>query len=134
VTTIRALLSGLALVALAACHADPASNQGVAERFLDAHYVRIDLAAAQALTTGVAQKKVEEERRLVAGQEIDESTRKPSVYYRLLEEHPDGLDRSRMVYRATFSASGTSDIERRILLVLRRDDGVWRVANFEEFE
>ena len=37
-----------------ACHSDPESTRGVAERFLDAHYVNIDLPAAEALAAGVA--------------------------------------------------------------------------------
>jgi hypothetical protein len=124
----------VALAALWACRADPESSRGVAERFLDAHYVNIDLAAAAALTAGLAERKLAEERRLTAGQAIDETTRKPSVYYRLLEETSDGADRSRFVYRATFSVPGAEVFERRILLLLRREPQGWRVVNFEEFE
>lgn len=123
-----------ALVLFAACRTDVESSRGVAERFLDAHYVNIDLAAAEKLATGVAGKKIGEERRLVVGQEIDESTRKPMVHYRLLEESPDGVDRLRVLYRATFSVAGAGDFDRRILLLLRREEAGWKVANFEEFE
>lgn len=125
------MLLGLALVA---CTSDPGSARAHAERFLDAHYVRIDLAAAEALTAGVAGEKIAEERRLTAGQVIDEATLKPSVYYRLLEERPEGEDRSRFVYRATFTVTGSPDLERRILLILRREAPGWKVVNFEEFE
>src|SRR5258706_413508 len=64
--------------------------RATAERFLDAHYVRIALPAALEFTADLARHKVENEMRLVQGQTIDETTRKPSVHYRLLEEHPDG--------------------------------------------
>jgi hypothetical protein len=126
------LVVGLAVAV--SCRPDPASQRGVAERFLDAHYVQIDLAAAQALTAGVAERKVAEERRLTAGYDIDAATRQPSVHYRLLEERPEGEDRSRFVYRARFSVPGGGRFERRILLVMRREEGGWKVVNFEEFE
>jgi hypothetical protein len=123
-----------ASLALAACRSDPGSTRGVAERFLDAHYVAIDLAAAETFTAGLAGKKVSEERRLTEGQAIDENTLKPTVHYRLLEEHPDGEDRSRFLYQASFSVSGAGQFERRILLVLHRNREGWKVVNFEEFE
>jgi hypothetical protein len=124
----------LALVLASACRSDPASARGVAERFLDAHYVDIDLGAAEDFVSGLAGKKLADERRLVEGQVIDESTRRPSVYYRLIEETPDGAGRSRFVYRATFTVDGAGAFDRRILLLLRREDGAWKVANFEEFD
>ena len=118
----------------AACTSDPQSSRGVAERFLDAHYVQIDLPAAEALTVGVAKRKLADERRLVSGQAIDEGTRKPTVYYALVEERPDGEAGSHFVYRATFTVDGADEFDRRILLSLRRETDGWRVANFEEFE
>ena len=124
----------LLLIALAACRSDPASPRGVAERFLDAHYVRIDLAAAEALTVGVAEKKLGDERKLVEGQAIDEGTRQPHVYYRFIEERPAGAERSHLVYRATFAVDGADTFDRRILLVMQRDDTGWKIVNFEEFE
>ena len=131
----RGLLALLAALALfVACRSDPDSGRGVAERFLDAHYVDIDLAIAETLTSGIAGRKIAEERRLTAGQPIDDGTRKPSVYYRLLEERPEGEDRSRFVYRATFTVPGSGEFERRILVVLKREPVGWKVVNFEEFE
>jgi hypothetical protein len=124
----------LFLVALAACRSDPASPRGVAERFLDAHYVKIDLAAAEALTVGVAERKLGDERKLVEGQAIDDSTRQPHVYYRFVEERPAGAERSHLVYRATFAVDGADTFDRRILLVMQRGDTGWKIVNFEEFE
>ena len=65
------------VVALSACQPDPNSPRGVAERFLDAHYVRMDLQAAKAYCTGLALKRVEDEIRLTEGQVIDANTRLP---------------------------------------------------------
>ena len=130
----RRALAAVAVLAALGC-TDPSSPRSAAERFLDAHYVKIDLDAATALTTGVAEKKLQDERRLVGQQFIDETTRQPTVYYRFLEERSEaGGDRSHLVYRATFAVDGADTFDRRILLVLQRADGGWKIVNFEEFE
>ena len=116
------------------CRSDPSSARGTAEGFLDAHYVRIDLPAALPFTAGLARHKVEDEMRLVAGQVIDETTRKPSVHYRLLEERPDGEYAVSYVYRGDIRIEDADAIERRWLLTVRREDGAWRVTNYQEYE
>ena len=123
----------VALLAVAACK-DPSSARSIAERFLDAHYVKIDLAAAEELTGGVAGKKLGDERRLVGENAIDEATRQPHVYYRFVEERAAGADRAHFVYVATFAVDGADTFDRRILLVLQRSEGSWKIVNFEEFE
>jgi len=124
----------LGALVLLGCRTDPSSAQATAERFLDAHYVRIDRPTAEAIATGVASKKLADERRLVEGHMIDEATRLPNVYYRLEEERPDGDARSRLIYRVTFAVEGADTFDRRVLILLRREAEAWRVANFEEFE
>jgi hypothetical protein len=116
----------------ASCRSDPATPRGTAELFLDAHYVRIDLPAALPFTTGVARQKVEDEIRLVSGQPIDEATRKPSVHYRLLEEHPDGDHAVNYLYRGTIVVEDADRFERRWLVTVRAADGGWRVTNYQE--
>lgn len=115
-----------------ACRPDASTPRGTAERFLDAHYVRIDLAAALPFTSGVARRKVEDELRLVQGQEIDETTRKPTVRYALLEEHPDGDATVRFVYRGTILIEDADRLERRWMLTVRREGPGWHVTNYEE--
>src|SRR2546422_9047458 len=88
----------LSALLLAGCRAAANTPRGTAERFLDAHYVRIDLPAALEFTADLARHKVENEMRLVQGQTIDETTRKPSVHYRLLEEHPAGAEAGRHLH------------------------------------
>ena len=130
---IAGSLASLLLALLAAgCAPDPATPRGTAERFLDAHYVRIDLPTALEFTSGVARRKVEDELRLVAGQAIDETTRKPSVHYRLLEEHPDGEHAVNYLYRGTISVEDADRFERRWLVTVRREEGGWRVTNYQE--
>lgn len=126
----------LVLVALvsAACHPDPSTPRGAAEAFLDAHYVRIDLPAARELSAGLARHKVEGELELVRGQAIDGATRKPTIHYRLLEEHPQGGEAFNYLYRASITVEDADRFERRWLITVRREDGAWRVTNYQELE
>jgi hypothetical protein len=116
------------------CRPDASTARGTAERFLDAHYVHIDLPAALPFTSGLARAKVEEEIRLVSGQEIDATTRKPTVYYRLLEEHPDGDRAVSYLYRGDIRIEDADALERRWLVTVRSEDGTWRVTNYQEYE
>ena len=129
--TLALVLSALLV---AGCRAAANTPRGTAERFLDAHYVRIDLPAALEFTSGVARQKVETELRLVQGQAIDETTRKPSVHYRLLEEHPDGAAAVRYLYRGSIAIEDADRLERRWLVTVRFAEGGWRVTNYEELE
>ena len=75
--TARAL--ALSALLLAGCRAAANTPRGTAERFLDAHYVRIDLPAALEFTADLARHKVENEMRLVQGQTIDERSEERRV-------------------------------------------------------
>jgi hypothetical protein len=123
-----------ALVTLVACGADPSSPRGVAERFLDAHYVQIDLPTALGFTAGVAKQKIEHEIGLTAGHEIDATTRTPHVRYRLLEEHRAGDDGAKtFLYEGRVAVEDADTFVRRWLVTVRPADGGWRVTNFQEF-
>jgi hypothetical protein len=113
------------------CRPDPSTARGTAERFLDAHYVAIDLAEALPYTSGLAKKKVEDEMALVRGVEIDETTRKPVVHYTLLEEHPDD-DGTKFLYRGDIAIEGADRLERQWLVTVRREGTEWRVTNYQE--
>lgn len=129
----RVLLVGLALLTLAGCEADSHSPRTVAERFINQHYVRIDLVAAEPFCTGLALKKLQDEQRLTQGQVIDESTRKPTVRYRLIE-HTDDAVRPTFVFEGTISVDGAGEFKRKWLITTRRDGDTWKVSNFEEFD
>jgi len=124
----------LLLLGLTACQRDAHSARGIAERFLDAHYVDINLPAAKAYCTGLALSRVEAEIRLTTGQQIDESTRKPQVHYRLLEENKRGEHSASFIYEATISVEGAEQFTKKVLLTLRQGAEGWRVANYSEFE
>lgn len=136
-TSSRTGLACAVLVALMVlgCRSSSSSPQGVAEHFVDQHYVRMDLKAAQAYTTGVAWQKVEEEKRLIGDQQIDASTRKPRVTYRLKEEVPSGGEASSFVFEGTILVDGADEFTRQWLVNTRKEaDGAWKVSNFSEYE
>jgi hypothetical protein len=125
----------MALVIFAGCHAGADTAQGTAERFLDAHYVRMDLAAAEEYCVGVAHSKVEEMRHLVGDQMIDETTRKPRVSYDLQEKRDEGENRVSFLFEGKIRLEGADDFTRHWLVNTRKEpDGTWHVSNFQEFE
>jgi hypothetical protein len=133
--SLRLLLGGLmTILCLTGCRPDASTPRGTAERFLDAHYVHIDLPSALPFTSGVARQKVESEIELVRGVSIDETTRKPSVHYSLLEERPDGEHAVSYVYRGRIAVDGADTFEKRWLVTVRREADGWRVTNYQEFD
>lgn len=128
------LLSTLLLLLCTACRSDLNSARGIAERFLDAHYIQIDLQAAKPYCTGLALSRLEDEIRLTQGQAIDEETRKPQVHYSLKEEKPRGDKRVSLLYEATISVDGAGQFNKKILLTMRLQEQGWRVANYSEFD
>ncbi len=122
------------LSTLAACGPDAQSAQGVAEQFLDAHYVTINLPLAKTYTTGLALSRIEDEIRLTEGQQIDAGTRKPRVNYRLLEEKQRGEKSASFLYEATFSVDGAGQFIKKVLLTLRQSPEGWHVTNYSEFD
>jgi len=129
--TAGALLS-VALLTGIGCGPDPSSARGTAERFLDAHYVRIDLPASSQLASGVARQKVEDEIALTRGVEIDAATRQPRIHYRLEDQRDDGDGAMRFVYRLTIVPEGAERFHRQVLLTVRRTAAGWTVGNYEE--
>jgi hypothetical protein len=118
-------------VFLIGCARDLGTAQGVAEEFVDQHYVHIDLHKAKAYAVSVALDKVNEEIRLTAGQKIDASTQKPKVNYRLLEKK-EGETRASFLYEGKIVSDDGSMFTRKWLILARKDADQWRVSNFTE--
>jgi len=132
--TITALNFALVVAgASAGCRADPSTARGTAERFLDAHYVEIDLPTALPYTSGVAREKVEKELELVKGVSIDETTFKPIVRYSLLEERADGDGGTKFLYHGRILVDGGGGFDRRWLVTVRQETAGYRVTNYQEF-
>jgi hypothetical protein len=114
-----------------ACGRDLTTAQGVAEEFVDHHYVAIDLEKAKTLAVSVALSKVNEEIRLTAGQRIDASTQKPRVHYALLEKK-EGDQRASFLYEGTIQSDDGTSFSRKWLITARKEGNQWRVSNFTE--
>ena len=128
VTACAALI--FAVLLASGCGRDLNSAQGVAEEFVDQHYVAIDLPKAKALAVSVALHKIDEEIRLTSGQKIDASTQKPRVHYRLMEK-TEGEQRSTFLYEGTIQSEDSS-FTRQWLITARKEGNQWRVSNFTE--
>jgi len=106
------------------CGRDLRTAQGVAEEFLDQHYVNIDIPKAKQYAVGLALEKLNEETRLTAGQTIDASTQKPRINYRLLEKK-DGATRASFLYEGTIQSNDGSSFTRKWLIAVRKDATQW---------
>jgi hypothetical protein len=115
------------------CRRDLRTAQGVAEEFVDQHYVHINLQKATEYSAGLALQKINEEIRLTSGQVIDASTRKPKIHYRLLEKK-EGEGRASFLYEGTVRADDAPEFTRRWLITARKEGDRWRVSNFTEFD
>jgi len=124
-------LCTLAGLLLSACGRDLGTAQGVAEEFVDQHYVQIDLPKAKAYAVSIALEKINEEIRLTAGQQIDGSTRKPKVNYQLLEKKESGA-RVSFLYEGTIQSDDGTSFTRKWLVAARKEGAQWRVSNFTE--
>jgi hypothetical protein len=107
--------------------------QGVAEEFVDQHYVRIDLPKAKLYAVSLALDKVNEEIRLTSGQAIDVSTQKPRVHYTLIDKK-EGENRASFLYEGTIQSDDGTSFNRKWLITARKEGANWRVSNFSESE
>ena len=123
-------LLGVVLSAIGCGH-DLNSAQGVAEEFVDQHYVQIDLAKAKKYAVSVALAKIDDEIRLTTGQAIDASTQKPRVNYRLLEKN-ESEKRSTYLYEGKIQSEDGTSFTKKWLITARQEGNQWRVSNFTE--
>jgi hypothetical protein len=117
-------------LALGACGPDPATPRGTAERFLDA-YFGLDLKAALEVSANRARERIEEERRLTAGQTIDEATRVPTIRHWLLRQEPGSDAAVHLVYAVRVAVPDAETSEQRWLVTVERFGTEWKVVNFE---
>ncbi|HTR60675.1 MAG TPA: hypothetical protein VMH37_03165 [Candidatus Binataceae bacterium] len=127
-----AITTALAAVALVAC-TSPNSPRGVVDRFIAAHYMAIDLKAAEPLCTGLALDKLHEEMKLTEGQHIDETTRKPIVHYKLTAER-ESPDHIEYLFRATIDVPDGGSFEKNWMITARKESDTWKVSNFSEYD
>lgn len=128
--TRRDVLRAALLLACVGCKGD--TPRGVAEAFLDWHYVEMDLPRSREFTVGLARSKVDEQIRLTARHAIDAGTRKPRVYYRMLERREAG-GRMAFVYRLAIRPEDAGEFSRTLLIRVREEESGWRVSNYMEY-
>ena len=129
---LMSIAAAMAALVLAAC-TSPNSARGVVDRFITAHYMAIDLKAAEPLCTGLALDKLHEEIKLTQGQNIDESTRKPIVHYKLTakRESPDHIE---YLFRATIDVPDGGSFQKNWMITARKEADTWKVSNFSEYD
>ena len=104
---------------------------GVAEAFLDAYYVSIDLEKAGRLTGGLARTKID--RQLKAIRKMSRFDKNPSkVSYRLLNERSLGDWKKAFSFDLSVEPQGGRLFRRVIFLHLRREEQSWRIHAFRE--
>jgi len=126
------VLAAIVTLTATACPA-PNSPRGVVDRFIAAHYMAIDLKAAEPLCTGLALDKLHEEMRLTEGQHIDETTRKPIVHYKLTAKR-ESPDHVQYLFRATIDVPDGGSFERNWMITARKQADTWKVSNFSEYD
>jgi hypothetical protein len=114
-----------------ACARDLNTPQGVAEEFVDQHYVHFDLQKAKIHTVSIALAKINEEIRLTAGHKIDASTQVPRVNYKLLEKN-EGEKRATYLYEGRIQSDDGTSFTRKWLITARHESDRWRISNFTE--
>jgi len=121
-----------AAIVLTGCPS-PNSPRGVVDRFIAAHYMAIDLKAAEPLCTGLALDKLHEEMKLTEGQKIDETTRQPIVHYKLTakRESPNHIE---YLFRATIDVPDGGSFQKNWMITARKDANTWKVSNFSEYD
>jgi hypothetical protein len=130
----RVAAAAAAFVTLEVAGCTPANSPlGVVDRFIEAHYLAIDLKAAEPLCTGLALEKLHKEIALTEGQQIDASTRKPVIHYKLTAER-DGEDHVTFLFLATIDVEDGGSFKKNWMITARKQGADWRVSNFSEYD
>ncbi len=105
--------------------------EGIARRFMDEYYVRVDLGAARRVAGGLASKKLDNEVTLTRGQTTAGAMEGRSVAYNLVTQQQEG-DRHSFLYEVRVRLTRGGEFTRKTVLLVGRVEGTWRVTNFNE--
>ena len=105
--------------------------RGVADAFVDAHYVRIELQASSALCDGVAYDKVAREIELTSDTPIEADTLRPKIYYTLHDERSTDTG-SHFIYELSIRPPGLDPFIKYTAITVRKVDAGWKVTNYVE--
>jgi hypothetical protein len=107
--------------------------RAVVDRFIEAHYLAMNLKSSERWCTGLALEKLHQEEALTAGQAIEEDTRKPLIHYRLQDQH-DGKDRVMYLFLATIDVPDGGSFDKKWMITARKEGAIWKVSNFIEYD
>ena len=116
---------------LAGCQPSQSTAAGTARAFIDAHYVRIDLAESKQFCSGLALSKVEKEIELTADVAIEADTLRPRITYGLSEEQASN-DRVTYAVKLKIRPPGMDPFERSATVSVRRGEAGWSVSNYND--
>ncbi len=124
--TMRAMWAALPLLLLG-CGDSP---ERVGDRFVDYYLVEIDQARARPLTCGLAEKKLDDEMKLVADvrREGAHDEPRPTIFYTRRAIRREG-DRAHATYDVTVKYGG-DETHKNAMVSLERMGRKWCVANF----
>ena len=120
-------------IALWSCTPPRNSPRGVVDRFIQAHYMAINLRNAEQFCTGLALSQIHKEEELTADQVIDDSTRKPVIHYRLEEERAQP-DRVMYLFLATIDVPDGGSFDKKWMITARKEGANWKVSNYSEYD
>jgi len=126
----------IGLIFLHACGSGTGPDQ-VAKRFVKHYYVETNLTEASHDCDGLALQKVKNSQTLVSGQIIDQGTRRPKIFYDLLEAKGGSTESSEeatYLFRVTIQPPDFPEMVRNTSLKLRRRESGWKVTQFSDYE
>jgi hypothetical protein len=130
--SLRWLVFVAAMVSALGCK--PANTpRAVVDRFIEAHYVAINLKSSERWCTGLALDKLHKEEALTLGQAIDDETRKPVIHYKLKDQR-DGQDRVTYLFLATIDVPDGGSFEKKWMITARKEGPIWKVSNYSEYD
>ena len=125
----RDFLLGLMVpLTIGACAAK-SESQDVARKFIDAYYVRINLADARTFAVDLASEKIQHQIELTSGLPPPASANAPQVEYRLVSEEPSPGSAA-YVFEVKPQVSDVG--ARKVFVKLREEGGQWKVTQFSE--
>lgn len=129
----RAFLLSLTVpfaVSATACEKASPSQQ-LADQFMEAYYVQIDVQNALPFTEGLAKEKLAGQLKLMQGDGGSEpASGKPRVSLSLIDQKSPSEDSAIYVYQVKTHVQDVGN--RNVFVKLRKDGGKWLVSQFTE--
>ena len=129
-TTRRNFFASLAIpLAMTACHSE-APSQKTATQFMDRYYVNMSLKEAKCLSTGLASEKLENQLKLLDGQNVSAGTNVPKVVFHLVSSEKTGDGEMAYIYEVKPEAEDVG--RRKVFVKVREENGKWLVSQWTE--